>query len=166
MTSVWFSFCHTSPDTVNCFPCFFSKVIGGNTFLGYFFFLSKLQPWIKRFVLIYFSCGLFSLNLGLWCHRWNGAFKIYRCVFLILRVLFFIYRSCDYCCKDSLFTGTAVYWTRNYISCCSLNMSHRSVTEILYSSYMCILHYIPVFPSCVMNFFFIKLVVLRFMFNQ
>jgi len=52
MRSVWFSFCHASPDTVNCFPCVFSKVIAGNTLLGCFFFLNKLQPWVKRFVLI------------------------------------------------------------------------------------------------------------------
>jgi len=165
---------------------------------------------------------------------------------VILRILFFIYRSCDYCCKDNLFTGSAVYWTwnciscffflwrcgptramtssytrfldhtqrrttvgrtpldewsarrrdlyltahnthnrrksmppvgfestisasegpqtyaldraatgtGNYISCSSLNVSHRSVTEILYFSHMCISHYIPVSPSCVTNFFF------------
>ena len=50
---------------------------------------------------------------------------------------------------DRAATGTG-----NYISCSSLNVSHRSVTEILYFSHMCISHYIPVSPSCVMNFFF------------
>ena len=41
---------------------------------------------------------------------------------------------------------------------CPAHVSHRSVTEILYFSYICILHYVPVFPCCVMNFFFMKLV--------